>query len=139
MALPVTDVPAATDWFAAVLGFDPWVTFEEEDRVTGALVEHPSGAALFLRADPVHALALAGFPAVTFAVADQNELQRWDEYLTTLGVTHTEVTPAHLGWEIRLWGPGMIEMRLTTSEPLDGVTDDTGSGDTGRSDDVTAC
>ena len=125
VTIPVSNVETAVDWFARVLGFDPCVTFEEEDRVTGALLEHPSGAALRLRVDPAHAVALSQYAALSFAVADRDELSRWDAHLTALGVYHTGVVPVHQGWEISLRGPGMIELHLTTAGRLDGVADDT--------------
>jgi catechol 2,3-dioxygenase-like lactoylglutathione lyase family enzyme len=132
VCLPVTDVAASADWFATVLAFGDCVVFEEEDRVTGALLEHPSGAAVALRADAGRAAALSGFPALTFAVSDGDELQAWGDRLSALGVTHTDVSPANLGWEIRLWGPDMIEMRIVTSGLLDGAADDSEMGFEGR-------
>jgi catechol 2,3-dioxygenase-like lactoylglutathione lyase family enzyme len=123
VTVPVSDVERAADWFAAVFAFDPCVTFEEEDGVTGILLEHASGAAVLLRADPPRAVSHSAYPSLTFAVADLAELRRWDTHLTSLGVTHTEVTAAHLGWEIRLRGPEMLQLRLTIAEPLDGVAD----------------
>ena len=123
VTLPVCDVERAADWFATVLGFDPCVTFEEEDGVTGILLEHASGAAVLLRADPPRAASRSAYPSLTFAVADLADLLRWDKHLASLGVTHTEVTRAHLGWEIRLWGPEKLQLRLTIAQPLDGVAD----------------
>jgi catechol 2,3-dioxygenase-like lactoylglutathione lyase family enzyme len=128
VCLPVTDVGASAEWFATVLGFGDCVVFEEEDQVIGALLQHPSGAALALRADAPRAAALSGFPALAFAVSDLEELRAWGNRLTALGVTHTETSPAHLGWEIRLWGPDMIEMRITTPGSLDGAADDSADG-----------
>jgi catechol 2,3-dioxygenase-like lactoylglutathione lyase family enzyme len=124
VTLPVVDVEGTAEWFARVLGFEACIEFEDEDSVTGALLEHPSGAALRLRADPAHAMALAHYPAFCLAVAGRGELVRWDEHLTRLGVTHTGVTPVHEGWEIALRGPGLIRLCLTTAGPLDGVADE---------------
>jgi catechol 2,3-dioxygenase-like lactoylglutathione lyase family enzyme len=124
VTLPVTSVEATSDWFARVFGFDPCVVFEEEDRVIGALLEHPSGAAVLLRADAAHAVAMAGYAALTLAVADVEALVEWDGHLTALEVNHTPVTPVHGGWEMRVWGPGMLAVVLATAEPLDGVTEE---------------
>jgi catechol 2,3-dioxygenase-like lactoylglutathione lyase family enzyme len=124
VCLPVSDVERAADWFADVLGFAPCVTYEDEDRVTSILLEQPGGAAVLLRADPGRAVALSGFPALAFTVKNRDELRAWADYLSTVGVVHTEPAPAHLGWAIRLWGPDMIELCLTTPAPLDGAAVD---------------
>jgi catechol 2,3-dioxygenase-like lactoylglutathione lyase family enzyme len=122
VTISVSDVQPATEWFETALGFVPVVTFEEEDCVTGVLLEHPSGAAVLVRADPAHAVSDA-YPTLTFAVPDVGELRRWDGHLTGLGISHTEVTRTHLGWAIRLWGPERLEFRLVTNQPLDGVAE----------------
>jgi len=122
VTIPVSDVQQAAEWFATALGFVPVVTFEEEDCVTGVLLEHPSGAAVLLRANPAPAVSHA-FPTLTFAVPDVEELRRWDGHLSDLGITHTEATRTHLGWAIRLWGPERLEFALVTSQPLDGVAE----------------
>jgi catechol 2,3-dioxygenase-like lactoylglutathione lyase family enzyme len=124
VCLPVSDVERAADWFAEVLGFVACVTSEDENHVTSILLEHTSGAAVLLRADPARAVALSGFPALAFAVTSASELRAWGDHLTSVGVVHTEAAPAHLGWTIRLWGPDKIELRLTTPAPLDGAADD---------------
>jgi catechol 2,3-dioxygenase-like lactoylglutathione lyase family enzyme len=116
-SLPVTDVESAADWFATVLGFEQCRLFEEGNRVVGAELEHPNGTIVVLRADPARAVALSGFPALAFTVPDREVLRRLADHLSDLGVIHTEVNAAHLGWEIRLWGPDMIEMRLCTGHP----------------------
>jgi hypothetical protein len=64
------------------------------------------------------------YPALTFAVSDLHELRRWDTHLSRLGVPHTQVAPAHFGWEIKLSGPEALQLRLTTAMPLDGVATD---------------
>jgi hypothetical protein len=81
-------------------------------------------AQLWLRADPVRAVVMSRFPAVAFAVSSLLDLQAWAKYLAIVGVAHTEAAPAHVGWAVRLWGPDMIEFRLTTRAPFDGAADD---------------
>ncbi len=122
VTIPVHEVQPATEWFATALGFVPVVTFEEEDCVTGVLLEHPSGAAVLVRTNPAQAVSQA-FPTLTFAVPDVEQLRRWDRHLSDLGITHTEATRTHLGWAIRLWGPECLEFRLVTNQPLDGVAE----------------
>jgi catechol 2,3-dioxygenase-like lactoylglutathione lyase family enzyme len=121
--LPVSDVERAADWFADVFGFERRVTFEDEGSVASILLEHPSGPAILLRADLGRAAALANSPALAFAVENRAQLQTWANHFSRLGVAHTEVAMAHLGWGIRLWGPDLIELRITTPAPLDGVAD----------------
>jgi catechol 2,3-dioxygenase-like lactoylglutathione lyase family enzyme len=113
-SLPVTDVESAADWFATVLGFEQCFLIEEGNRVVGAQLEHANGTVVVLRADPARAAALSGFPALAFGVPDREALRHWADHLSDLGVIHTEVSAAHLGWEVRLWGPDMIELRLST-------------------------
>jgi catechol 2,3-dioxygenase-like lactoylglutathione lyase family enzyme len=41
--LPVTDVLRSRDWYGEVLGFEPVLDLEEEDRLLGTSCSIPSG------------------------------------------------------------------------------------------------
>ena len=115
VTVPATDVIRSRDWYANVLGFDPILDEEEEDRVLEVTLSHPSGAMLRLRFAPDRARALAGFKVVTLSIGDEHELESWCEWLDSLEVEHTPIQPAHIGWAVTLEDPDGIGVGLQTS------------------------
>ena len=62
--LPVSDVMRSRDWYISVFGFEPRLSVEEEDRVVGIVVGHPSGLTLGLHEAPALARVLEGFCSI---------------------------------------------------------------------------
>jgi len=116
--LPVSDVMRSRDWYSAVFDFEPSLSLEEEDRVVGVVVIHPSGLTLGLHDAPALARALHGFCLVAFSVGTVDDLDRWDRHLDTLGVGHTAPTEGHLGWYLEVPDPdGLIIQLHTVGQP----------------------
>jgi catechol 2,3-dioxygenase-like lactoylglutathione lyase family enzyme len=115
VTVPVTDVIRSRDWYASVLGFDPILDREEEDRVVEVTMAHPCGAMVRLRLAPDRARALAGFKVVTLSIGDELELDLWCDWLDSLQVGHTPMQPAHIGWAVTLEDPDGIGVGLQTS------------------------
>lgn len=109
--LPVTDVMVSRDWYAEVFGFEPILDIEEEDRVTGVALEHPSGLMLGVHLAPERARALQGFTVFGLAVAD---LGAWLTYLDASGIEHGGIVDGHLGECIALRDPDGIVVELHT-------------------------
>jgi hypothetical protein len=118
IAVPRKDALLSGEWFERVFGFTRILVEEEEDRVTGVVLEHPCGILLFL-----HQTADA-FPAypdlATFAlgVADRDELLMWADHLSALGVPCSAPRPAHLGWALDVTDPEGFRIQLHTREIL---------------------
>ena len=114
--VPVSDVVASRDWYAAVFGFVPTLDFEDEDGLLGVVLEHRCGVAVFLYLDPERSRALAGFDLLGLAVSGTAELQAWVTDLDERGVAHTPISDAHLGQSIEVRDPDGMVVRLNTLE-----------------------
>ena len=113
--VPVSDVLASRDWYAATLEFSPILVTEDEDTVTGIVMRHPSGVVLGLHRAPERAKALEGFAVVGLAVAD---LETWQAHLDDLGVAHSGIVDGHLGECLHVRDPdGMVVELHTPAQP----------------------
>ena len=90
--LPTCDVSRSRDWYVDVFGFRCSLDFEEEERLAGAVLEHPAGITLGLHYDTERARALRGFDVVGMCVDGRSELDDWSDYLAAIAVDHTPVT-----------------------------------------------
>jgi catechol 2,3-dioxygenase-like lactoylglutathione lyase family enzyme len=114
LRLPVSDVMRSRDWYSDIFGFDPRLSFEEEDRVVGVVVIHRSGLTLGLHHAPELARALHGFCSVALSVGDVDDLDHWCSHLDTLGIEHTAPTEGHLGWYVEVPDPDGLTIQLHT-------------------------
>ena len=59
--IPVSDVDRSSDWYSWLFGFEARLLLEEEDRLVGVVVCHPSGLTVGLHRAPDLARTLRGF------------------------------------------------------------------------------
>jgi catechol 2,3-dioxygenase-like lactoylglutathione lyase family enzyme len=116
VVIPVSDLLRSRDWYGVVLNFAPILDFEEEDRLVGIALEHPCGAAIWLRHDPRRAAALRGHDVVALTICDRAELGRWEQRLDERGVEHTHPHRGPPGWVMDVADPDGIRIRLRTGE-----------------------
>lgn len=114
--LPVADVFVSRDWYVDVLGFESVLDHEEEDRVVGAVLQHPCGVVLGLHIDPERALALSGFVVVSLCVGPRSDLEHFSKCLDEAEVDHSAIQVGNLGWYMDLPDPDGILVELHTSE-----------------------
>jgi catechol 2,3-dioxygenase-like lactoylglutathione lyase family enzyme len=114
--LPVTDVLISRDWYADVLGFEPVLDHEEEDRVVGAVLQHPSGFVIGLHVQPAQAKMLAGFVVISLCAGSKFELEQCGRRLDEANVEHSHLQAGNLGWYIDIPDPDGILAELHTSE-----------------------
>ena len=118
LRLPVSDVMRSRDWYSALFDFEPCLSLEEEDRVVGVVVIHPSGLTLGLHYAPALARALHGFCSVALSVGAVDDLDHWCTRLDILEVEHTAPAEGHLGWYVEVPDPdGLIIQLHTTGQP----------------------
>lgn len=117
--MPAQDPQATADWYAQVMGFATVVIEEQADDVTLVVMHHrPSDVRLVVRHSPDH--RPPDFPLFSLRVGDKATLEEWDAYLAGLGVTHTAVHQAHLGWALTLTGPEGVRIQLHTDDAISG-------------------
>jgi len=112
--LPVSDVLLSRDWYARILGFEPVLAYEEEDRVVGVALRHPSGIRLGLHFEPDRAPALRGFAVLSLRVSTMADLQAWSAHFQRLGVEHSGIAAGHPGLRLQVADPGGICVELHT-------------------------
>jgi catechol 2,3-dioxygenase-like lactoylglutathione lyase family enzyme len=114
--LPVTDVLVSRDWYVDVLGFESVLDHEEEDRVVGTVLQHPSGVVLGLHVDPRRAAALSGFVVVSLCAGPKSNLEHFSRCLDAAEVDHSAIQIGNLGWYLELADPDGILVEIHTSE-----------------------
>ncbi len=112
--VPVGDVLRSRDWYIDVLGFMPILDFEQEDRLIGVALQHPSGFTIGLHLDPARAAVLCGFPTVALCAGNDDDLMDWSAYLHERGIEHSPVLEGHLGSFIQLEDPDGLLVQLHT-------------------------
>lgn len=87
----------------------------------GVAMIHPaSSTRLAVRFDPERAGALAGFDPIALAVGTRDDLDGWSCHFDRIGVEHSPITEAHIGWIIAgLHDPDGIEVRMYTNQRPD--------------------
>ena len=114
--LPVTNVLISRAWYADVLGFEPVLDHEEEDRVTGTVLQHPSGLVLGLHVESERARMLAGFVVVSLCAGSKSDLAACAARLDEANVVHSAIQDGNLGWYIDVPDPDGILVELHTLE-----------------------
>jgi catechol 2,3-dioxygenase-like lactoylglutathione lyase family enzyme len=111
---PVTDLARSRAWYERVLGLVVELEFHDTDgSVRGIACRLPGcEAKVALREDPAVARGMAGFQPVAFAVTDRVALEAWADWLDRLGVEHSPVLEASVGWVLIVHDPNGIELHL---------------------------
>ncbi|WP_113700252.1 VOC family protein [Nonomuraea lactucae] len=115
--IPVTDLPRSLSWYERV--FDLKVTMEFHDAegvVRGVAGEIPGigDALVALRENPGAAAGCGGFDPIGFAVQDRADAQAWAGHLDELGIPHSPVIEASVGWLLVFNDPDGLELHLYT-------------------------
>lgn len=115
--LPVRDLAESREWYQRVFGFAVEMEFPDADGVVRGVSGHlPGGDGTWfaLRESPEHAAGVAGFNLVNLAVANLAALEQWTVSLDALGVAHSPIIDATIGWILVLNDPNDIELHLYT-------------------------
>jgi catechol 2,3-dioxygenase-like lactoylglutathione lyase family enzyme len=113
--LPVSDLAMSRAWYEQVLGFQVEMEFPDQDGVVRGVAGHVPGEGetrLALREDPDVAKGVAGFNLVNFAIPDRASAEAWAARLDDLGVEHSPVIEATIGWIVVFHDPDGIELHL---------------------------
>jgi catechol 2,3-dioxygenase-like lactoylglutathione lyase family enzyme len=112
---PVSDLTTSIAWYRRVLGFEVELEFPDEHgtvRGVGGTLPGLDGVGFALRENPEAARAFAGFDAISFGIADRAAAEAWTSKLDELGVEHSPVIDATIGWIVLFHDPDGIEIRL---------------------------
>jgi catechol 2,3-dioxygenase-like lactoylglutathione lyase family enzyme len=115
--VPVSDLARSADWYERVLGVRRHLEFRDDDGEVRGITYEPLGTfMLALREDPERARALAGFDPFAALVETHDDLVQLAARLDELGVDHSPVITATLGWLLAVPDPDGIQIRFYTAE-----------------------
>jgi catechol 2,3-dioxygenase-like lactoylglutathione lyase family enzyme len=113
--IPVTDLDRAVNWYARVFGFEVTMKFPEADGVVRGVAGRIPGLGdtlLALRLNPAAAEGCKGFDPVSFAVDGRADVEAWGEHLDSLGIKHSPVIEASVGWLLVFDDPDGLTLHL---------------------------
>jgi catechol 2,3-dioxygenase-like lactoylglutathione lyase family enzyme len=113
--LPVTDLGRSVDWYTGVFGFRVIVEFPDGDGVVRGVAGEVPGLGdtqLALRVNPKAAEGCRGYDPVSFAVQGRADVEAWAAHLDGLGIAHSPVIEATIGWLLVFHDPDGLELHL---------------------------
>ena len=116
---PVTDLARSRAWYERLFGLTPSMEFPDGDGVVRGVGYEPvgrPGVAVCLRENAAAARGIAGFDPVSFAIADRAAAEAWVARLDELGIEHSPVIEATLGWLVVFHDPDGTELHLYSIE-----------------------
>jgi catechol 2,3-dioxygenase-like lactoylglutathione lyase family enzyme len=115
--LPVSDLTHSRQWYADVFGLRATVEFPDDDGVIRGVACTAEGldeTLVALRESVDAAAGLRGFNPVLWGVPDRDALAEWGDHLDTVGITHSPIIDATIGWLMVLHDPDGLEHHLYT-------------------------
>jgi catechol 2,3-dioxygenase-like lactoylglutathione lyase family enzyme len=115
--IPVTDLARSIDWYGRVFGFTPTLEFPDADGVVRGVAGTAPGLGeteLGLRVNSEAAAGCKGFDPVSFALGDHTDVKAWAAHLDELGIEHSPVIEASVGWLLVFDDPDGIQLHLYT-------------------------
>lgn len=113
--LPITDLQRSTDWYGEVFGFRVTMEFPGTDGVAQGVAGDVPGlgaTTLALRVNPTVVRSCRGFDPVSFAVDDRADVEAWATHLDSLGIAHSPVIEASVGWLLAFEDPDGLQLHL---------------------------
>jgi catechol 2,3-dioxygenase-like lactoylglutathione lyase family enzyme len=113
--VPVTDLARSLAWYSGVFGLRVTMEFPDSDGVVRGVVGEVPGLGdtrLNLRVHPRAAEGCRGFDPVSFAVADHADVLSWSAHLDALGIPHSPVIEASIGWLLVFDDPDGLQLHL---------------------------
>lgn len=115
--IPVTDLARSLSWYRQVFGLRPTMQFPEADGVVRGFAGEVPGLGntlVALRVNPAAAEGSRGFDPVSFAVGSRDDLEDWVKHLDSLGVEHSPIVEASVGWLLVFDDPDGVTLHLYT-------------------------
>jgi catechol 2,3-dioxygenase-like lactoylglutathione lyase family enzyme len=117
LKIPVTDLSRSVAWYEKVFGFRATIEFPEGDGVVrgiGGVLPGLGAPTIAFRENKQAAQGCQGFDPFGLGVADRSDLEDWAAHLDTLGIDHSPVIEATIGWLLVFNDPDGLEIHLYT-------------------------
>ena len=115
--VPVTDLARSRQWYERVFDLEPHIEFPDDAGVVRGVSYQPKeGFTLALRENPPLARAIAGYDPFAILLKGQADVESWAARLDDLGVEHSPVIRATVGWLLSFKDPDGLDLRFYTAE-----------------------
>ena len=115
--VPVTDLPRSRQWYEQVFDLEPEIEFpDDEGVVRGVSYRAKEGFTLALRENPPVAAALSGYDPFAILLQGRADIEAWAARLDELGVEHSPVIEATIGWLMSFYDPDGMQLRFYTAD-----------------------
>ena len=114
--IPVSDLPTSRAWYERVFDLEPLTEFrdDEDGVVRGVSYRSKRELSLALREDPRAAGGFAGFDPFAIMLRGRSDIEHWAERLDGLGVAHSAIREAPIGYIMSFDDPDGLELRFYT-------------------------
>jgi catechol 2,3-dioxygenase-like lactoylglutathione lyase family enzyme len=115
LKIPVTDLARSVEWYGKVFGFKATWEFPDDDGVVRGVAGELPGLGDTQVAFRVNARAAAGcenFDPVSLGVRDKSDVEAWAAHLDELGIGHSPVIDASIGWLLVFDDPDGLQLHL---------------------------
>lgn len=117
--IPVPELPATVAWYQRVFGYVEDIAFRDDDGVVRGSIGRIDGidpVGIAFRINPTAAAGVRGFDPVSFAVQDRSGVEAWVGHLDALGIEHSPVIEATIGWILIFHDCNGMELHIYTWE-----------------------
>ena len=124
LKVPVTDLGRSREFYERVFDLQLLLEFPDADGTVRGVAYVPKGGFSWaLRENPDAAKGLAGFDPFSILVKDKPDLEAWVARLDELGVAHSPIVQATIGWILSFEDPDGLELRLYSAAVHDGAAE----------------
>jgi catechol 2,3-dioxygenase-like lactoylglutathione lyase family enzyme len=114
--IPVSDLPTSRAWYERVFDLEPLTEFRDDsDGVVRGVSYHSKGELVFaLRENAPAASGMAGFDPFAIMLRGRSDIEHWVRRLDELGVAHSAIIEAAIGFIMSFDAPDGLELRFYT-------------------------
>jgi catechol 2,3-dioxygenase-like lactoylglutathione lyase family enzyme len=114
--IPVSDLVASREWYERVFELETLTEFrdEEDDVVRGVVYRSKGDLVLSLRENKPAAKGAAGFDPFAIMLQGRDDIDVWVERLDSLGVDHSPIIEASIGYILAFDDPDGLQLRFYT-------------------------
>jgi catechol 2,3-dioxygenase-like lactoylglutathione lyase family enzyme len=114
--VPVSDLVRSRAWYERVFDLEPLMEFRDDDDgvVRGVSYRSKGDLSLALRENGEAARGAAGFDFFAITLQGRPDIESWARRLDELGVAHSDIIEATIGFLLTFEDPDGIELRFYT-------------------------
>jgi len=114
--VPVSDLPTSRAWYERVFDLETLTEFrdDEDGVVRGVSYRAKGDLTISLRENRAAAIGIAGFDPFAIMLRGRPDIEQWVARLDDLGVSHSEVIEAAIGYIMTFDDPDGLQLRFYT-------------------------